>query len=214
MNKVLFIDTLTTGLNAEKCSIYRLGGIFCEETPDSITERQRFDIFVRPFQGARIADTSLWLGSMTRSKLLYFPEQKAAFDDFMKLVGERVNIRNPKDKLYIAGFNASAFDVPFLRGWFARNGNMHFRDCFYVQTLDLMSLAAVALINERDDMADFHLETAAQRLGVLPVKQEKYSCLDNAETCIAMYRNLKERMHLGEDARYSKTEELFTNHKI
>jgi len=214
MNKILFIDTLSTGLNPERCAIYRIGGIFCEETPDSLSEKCRFELCVRPWEGARIMDNSLWIGGVTRSKMLYFPDSRTAFNDFFRLVTERVNIRNPKDKIYIAGFNASAFDVPFIKGWYARNDNQHFRDCFYVQTLDLMSLAALALINERDAMNDFHLETAARQLGVEPVKSEKYSCIDNAETCIAMFRALKERLHLGEDRHYEKTEDVFINHKI
>ncbi len=214
MNKIVFIDTLTTGLNPERCAIYRIGGIICEESAGGITERQRFDIFSRPFENARIMENSLWVGGVTRSNLIYFPEQEDAFRDFFRLVSENVNLRNPKDKIYIAGFNASSFDVPFIRNWFTRNGNQRFRDCFYVQTLDLMSLSAFALINERGDMPDFHLETAAKFLGVNPAKGERYSCLDNAATCLEMYKVLKTRLGTGDNRHHIHTDNLFKNHSL
>lgn len=212
MNKILFIDTLTTGLNPERCAIYRIGGIICEESAGGIVEKQKFDIFSRPFEGARIMENSLWVGGVTRSNLIYFPEQKSAFDDFFRLVSESVNLRNSKDKLYIAGFNTSSFDAPFIRNWFTRNGNQRFRDCFYVQTLDMMSLSAFALINERGNMPDFHLETTARFLGVSPARGERYSCLDNAATCLEMYKTLKTRLHVGDSRRHVGTDSLFTNH--
>ena len=214
MNKILFIDTLTTGLNPERCAISRIGGVLCKDGPCSMEEAVRFDIVARPFEGARIVDSSLWVGGMTRSRLIYFPEQRQAFRDFMSIVQQNIDIRDPKDKIYIAGFNASSFDVPFIRGWFTRNDNTRFRDCFHVQTLDIMSLAAIALMNERRTMPDFHLETAAKFLGVTPVKRESYSCLDNAMTCVAMYRVLKQRLAVGEDKEYKSTDRLIVNHKI
>lgn len=214
MNKILFIDTLATGLNPEKCAIYRLGGIFCEENASGIVEKQRFDICVRPFETARIMENSLWTGGVTRSMLIYFPEQSDAFNDFFRLINENINLRNAKDKLYIAGFNVSSFDIPFIKNWFARNSNQRFRDCFYVQTLDIMSLAAFALINDRDNMPDFHLGTAARFLGVNPENGGYNSCLDNAQTCLEMYKVLKTRLNVGDNSTYEKTDKFFCNHSI
>lgn len=212
MNKLLFIDTLATGLSPERCAIYRIGGIFCHETLGGMEEQQRFELCVRPFGGARIADSSLWVGGMTRSRLVNFPPQEDAFAQFYDIVCENIDIRNPKDKIYLAGFNSSAFDAPFLRSWFERNGNGRFRDCFHVQTIDLMCLAAFALMNERSDMPDFHLETAARFLGLSAVKGEKYSCLDNAATCLQMYRTLRVRLHTADEGSYKMTNKLYVNH--
>lgn len=214
MNKILFLDTLTTGMNPERCAIYRLGGVFCEDTPDGIEEKKRFELFVRPFETARISENSLWTGGVTRSHLIYFPEQSEAFKDFIRLTDERVNIRNSRDKIYIAGFNTSSFDVPFLVNWFIKNGDNRFRDRFYVQTLDIMSLAAFALIEERQGMPDFHLETAAKALGVCPTKNSSYSCLDNALTCIDMYRSLKTRLKVGDNNKYITVDDTYLNHNF
>lgn len=190
-NKILFIDTVTTGMNPERCGIYRIGGIFTED----LVEKLRFELRMRPFRNARISDTSLWICGESRASLLAYTDENRAFTDFVAHLDERVNLRNPYDKLYIAGFNAASFDVPFLREWFHRNGNNRFRDYFHVQTLDLMSLAAFALIDERPTMPDFHLETAARFLGVTVSHTDKYDCVGNARTCLDMYCELRNRFY-------------------
>ena len=90
MNKILFIDTLATGVHLERCAIYRIGGILCTENVNEIKEVRRFDFAVRPFSGARIAENSLWIGGVTRSTLAGYPPQEAAFADFYKLLEDAV----------------------------------------------------------------------------------------------------------------------------
>lgn len=212
MNKILFIDTLATGVHLERCAIYRIGGILCTENVNEIKEVRRFDFAVRPFSGARIAENSLWIGGVTRSTLAGYPPQEAAFADFYKLLEDAVNVKNVKDKLYLCGFNVSAFDAPLLKNWFLRNENGRYRDCFYMQTIDLMSIAAFALMNFRSDMPDFHLETAAKNLGINPTKSARYSCLDNAETCIKMYVELKRRLGSGNPGGWIPLERVYKNY--
>ncbi len=211
MKKILFLDTLATGLNPERCAIYNVGGILCEETLETMTEIRRFDLRLRPWEGARVTDNSLWVGGVRRSDLVQYPPQDTVFAAFFKLLESAVAIDNPRDKIYLSGFNASAFDAPFIRNWFFRNDCSRFRDCFFVQTVDLMTLSAFALMNERENMPDFHLETAARFLGVSPTKGERYSCLDNAETCLKIYMALKERLLTSPPNEWIRTEEILKN---
>lgn len=197
MNKIVFIDTLATGLNPEKCAIYNIGGIFCQEEHDKLKEVFRFEYRIKPFEGARITDSSLWTGGIMRMHLASYQPQDQAFEKFFNMMKEQIEIRDPKDKIYIAGFNTSQFDVPYIRNWFLRNSNQRFRDCFFVQTLDMMSISALVLKEERGAMPDFHLETTARFLDIIPRRREYYSCIDNAETCLKMYMKLKERLHLS-----------------
>lgn len=207
MNKILFLDTLTTGLNHDRCAIYSLGAILCEQQEGQLRERVRLDLSVRPFDGARINENSLAAGGVTRSRLLYYPTQEEAFDTFMKVLGENISLNNSRDKIYLAGFNASSFDVPFLMNWFKMNQNTRWRDCFYVQTLDIMCLAAFALMEERGQMTDFRLETAASQLGV---ELQSTDCLSRAEICQEMYVALQERL-LTKKIKIEKTDKLIKN---
>lgn len=211
MNKILFIDTLTTGFDNERCAIYKIGGILCEETATSIKETCRFELNVRPFDKARVDEKALWIGGETRSSMVMYPEQDKAFRVFIEILDKTVNVRDPKDKIYLSAFNSAAFDSAFLKSWFLRNDNKHFRDYFYVQTLDIMSLSAMALLNERQNMQDFHLETTARYMGVIAEHPVKYSCLANADTCMEIYKKVKEKFKIGEDRDYTKVENIVRN---
>lgn len=188
MLKIIFIDTVTTGMNPEKCCIQRIGGILTENGE----EKKRFEIRARPYPGARISDQSLWICGETRSSILRYPDSADAFKSLMEIVDGFINVRNPKDKAYIAGFNASAFDAPFLREWFRKEGNERFRDYFHVQTLDLMTLSAFHLLEKRERMTDFLLESVARELGVNVPGGDNYDCITNARTCVNMFSKIRE----------------------
>lgn len=207
MYKILFIDTITTGMNPEKCAIYRMGGIFTENGK----ETKRFELKMRPFMNARISDQSLWIGGETRSSLIRYPDQAEAFKDFINLLEEQVDISNPYDKIYIGGFNSDRFEYPFLREWFRRNGNERFRDYFYVQTFDMMSAATFALFETRRSLPDFCLDTAARKLGLNVPADDKYNCIMNAEICLSMFRLLASKWGITECNETGVAEVIFRN---
>ena len=209
MEKIVFIDTLTTGMNPERCAIYRIGGIVVVDG----TERSRFDLRCCPPSGARINDQSLWIGGESRASVIRYPDQADAFRDFLSVIDETVVLRNPNDKAYLAGFNASAFDVPFLREWFRKNGNERFRDYFHVQTMDLMTLSAFALMQERENLPNFHLESAAEALGVKAPIGGKYDCISNAELAKELFFTLREKFGTGSGSDGKATDKVFTNVK-
>lgn len=199
MNKILFIDTLTTGMNTDRCAIYRIGGIYTENGE----ERIRFDLKVRPFPGARISDQSLWIGGIDRTTVAAYPDQESAFKTFISMLDRFVEVRNSKDKMYIGGFNVAAMDVPFLWEWFRRNGNERNRDYFHMQYIDIMSIAAFALMNQRQKMRDFKLESVAQQYKVYSGEGDTCDCIQNARTCLDIYRKMK--LDFGIEEIQSKT---------
>lgn len=207
MNKILFIDTLTTGMNPEKCSIYRIGGIYTEDA----VEKKRFEFRMRPFINARISEQSLWISGESRSSLIRYKDEKDVFKEFTEMLDGIIDLRNPKDKAYIAGFNAASFDNPFLREWFRRNGNERFRDYFHVQVIDTMTLATVILMNMRNNMTDFRLETAARYLDVKAPASATYDCLINSKISLDIYRKFQVRCGLAECTDIEETEEIIKN---
>lgn len=213
MNKILFIETQATGIDSSRCAIYKMAGIICEETITGLKETKRFDYYVSPFEKARVEDKALWLGGVTRAELSLYESEGEVFKRFLTLLDNTVNVRDPKDKIYICSFSASSYDVPFLKNFFLRNGSQRFRDYFYVQTLDLMCLAAFALINEREGMPDFHLETTAKFLGVAPEHTRSYDTIVNAETSLEIFKALKIRLKQGENLYHEKAAEVDKNHK-
>lgn len=212
MNKLLFIETLTTGPYKNCCAIYRIGGAFCEESENGLIEKQTFDLRMKPYEGAVVNDNSLWSSGENRNSVMQYPNQKEAFKEFTSMVMNVINIRNPKDKLFIAGFNVARFDLDFLGQWYKRNNNNDFRNCFYLQTEDLMIRATDELKWERASMPDFQMDTVARHLNVIPTKRETYNCLDQIRTCIKIYGALHERRYGPDSFKYTQTTNHFTNY--
>lgn len=208
MNKILFIDTLTTGMNTERCSIYRLGGIYTEDG----VEAKRFELRMRPFPNARINENSLWISGETRTSLMDYESESEAFSRFIEILNTLVDVKNPKDKIYLAGYKVSSVHALFLREWFRRNGNERFRDYFYVQTIDTEVLATMYLINNRSAMPDFHLETAARFMQINTKASDLYDCLYTAKTSLDIYRTFEKRCGLGECLNVSIIENIEKNY--
>lgn len=211
MNKILFIDTLTTGLNPDRCEIYRIGGVFCREEFMKMEETVRFDICARPSDNARISETSLWTGGVTRKDLIGYPSQDEAFAYFMEILDNQVDADNPSDKIYLAGYNVTGMDMPFVRAWFASRGNNRWRDYFHMQSIDVMILAAFVLMDERNIMDDFLMQTVARQLGIEP-QGSRYNCTDNAMTALKIYMTIKERLLPAQDRVYSESGRIMNNY--
>lgn len=207
MNKIIFIDTLTTGMDPIRCGLYRIAGIV---TYDGV-EQERFDIRMRPFLSARINEQSLWIGGETRQSISGYPSEKEALESFLSVLKHHVDVKNPNDKAYLAGFNVASNDTHFLREWFRRCGNERFRDYFHVQAFDLMCFAAFMLKDRRHTMDGFHLENVARAFEIETEYDGKCSCLRNAKTCLDLYRSMESGLGLGECTDTRPTEKLYEN---
>lgn len=191
MYKILFLDTVTTGMNPEACCIYRLGCIYTENGQ----ETKRLDLRMRLYNNARISEQSLWICGESRSSLAVYPSQEEAFKTFIDFLDSVVDVKNPNDKLFIGGFNVATFDIPFLRQWFIRNNNEKFRNYFHMQAIDMMIITNNLLLEKRHQCKDFHLESAARYMGLETLTDNEYDCIQNARTGLRMFRKYREDIY-------------------
>ena len=208
MNKILFIDILSTGMDVKRCAIYRIGGIYTEDGQ----EKKRFDFRVRPFQGARISDQSLWVGGVDRTALAAYPDQEKAFSDFIAMLDGFVEVRNSRDKMYLGGFNTATMDAPFLLQWFNWNRNERYRDYFHMQILDMMTVAGFALMDQRRSMQDFKLESVARQLNIYSGEGDTSNCVQNAKTSLDIYRHMRTRFGLEEFTETPECTDILKNY--
>lgn len=208
MKKILFIDTLTTGMNTERCAIYRIGGIYTEDG----VEKKMFDIKSKPFDSARINDTSLWLSGETRSSLLDFPEESKAFGNFINFLDTCVNVQDADDKIYIGGYNCSCFDIPFLVEWFRRNRNEQFRNYFHVQCFDTMNISLMLLADKRGSMESYTQDCVADTLGIEHDYEEASFCIKNARLSYDIWKKLCKEFGLKEYEDTEKTDVIIKNY--
>lgn len=208
MKKILFIDTLTTGMNTERCAIYRIGGIYTEDG----VEKKMFDFKSKPFDSAKINDTSLWLSGETRSSLLDFPEERKAFGGFIEFLDSCVNVLDADDKIYIGGYNCSCFDMPFIIEWFRRNGNDQFRNYFHVQCFDTMNISLMLLADKRGSMESYTQDCVADALGIEHDIDEKNFCIKNARLSYDIWKKLCKEFGLDLNENNERTDMIIKNY--
>lgn len=191
MKKILFVDILTTGTDCIRSAIYKLAAIYCEQDESGgLKEIDRFQTSIRPHERAMIADTALWTGGTSRTEMLTFKPERDALEEFMSFLDKHTNRLDRNDKIYLAGYNSSAFELPFIDALFNRCGYRKMRHYFHLQTLDLMCIAAFFLMDRRREMKNFHLSSVAEILGVQTTRSEKYNCTSECETDMEVYKAL------------------------
>jgi len=109
MKKVLYFDVETTGLDALRCSIVQLAGII---DVDGV-EKERFNIFMRPFENSEISQEALNVIGKTKEEINSYGCPKKGYNKFKEICLKYVNKFDGKDKLCLVGHNLS-FDFDFL----------------------------------------------------------------------------------------------------
>lgn len=214
--KMLFVDTLVTGMQPSRCGIYALGGIICEDGPDRTVEKCRFEMRINPRDGLRINEGKLWISGTKLKDLTTFQKEDEARAWFTSILDRYVNMHNPSDKIYLAGYNVSGLDIPFLREWFRRTaeepGKDHFYDYFTKQPMDVMIIARYAMLRQERTMLDFQQDTVARQMGVERRYSADYSCIDNAQESVDIWRKLKPMLGTGEEGPYLRLDTVERNY--
>jgi len=171
--KLLFLDVETTGLEAPRSGLIQLAGII--ETDGRLSET--FNFRVRPFAGDEISDEALRVTRVSRLDIAEHPPPEQVFLRFTNLLERYVDRYNRSDKFHVVAYNA-AFDHSHLRSWFEKNGDRFFGSWFWHPPIDVMGLAAAALMKNRCTIGSFKLTSVAAAMG-LPV--------DDAQAHDALY---------------------------
>lgn len=158
----MFYDLETTGTDVKKHSIHQIYG--CIEVDDVVVEE--FDFRVKPNPKALIEEEALKVSNVTEEQILSYEEMIVIYRRLLKLLGKYVDRFNPREKIFLVGFNNRKFDDPFLRAWFEQNGDQFFGSWFWSDSLDVMVLASQYLLNRRTSMQSFKLKRVALELGL------------------------------------------------
>lgn len=181
--KLIYLDIETTGLNCPDSGLIQLAGVIEMDGGP----RDSFDFRIRPFPQDVVTDEALAVNGVTREELKQYDPPEKVFRQFLDLLGRYVDPYDRSDKFHLVAYNAR-FDVDHLRAWFEKNGDTYFGSWFWHPALDVMALAAAALMEKRSSMPDFRLSTVARTLRLE---------VDEAKTHGAMYDvELTRRVHL------------------
>lgn len=107
--KILYLDTETTGLNAEKNDIIQISGLI--EIDGKVVKE--FDFKCRPFNPKNIEEEALLIQGRTREEIMKYPDPKEVFFELIEIFDGFIDKYNTKDKFILAGQNVR-FDYNFL----------------------------------------------------------------------------------------------------
>jgi DNA polymerase-3 subunit epsilon len=175
VQKLLFIDVETTGVNPERNGLTQISG--CVQIGSEIKES--FDYFVRPFLQDEIEDTALEVTGINRRQLLqpdhpnflavpgqHFEDARTIYLRLAEMLGRYVDQYKKNDKFQFVGYNAHSFDMPFMRRFWEKNGDRYFGSWFWYPCLDVMLVWAQILQPVRAELTNFKLATVARYCGI------------------------------------------------
>jgi DNA polymerase-3 subunit epsilon len=159
--KIIYLDTETTGLDAKLCDIWQIGAIV--EIDGEVVERRNF--FMAPQKKARIEAGALKLQDKTKEDLYALPNRDKQFKIFKKMLNCYVSLFDKDDKFLIIGYNVQ-FDIQFLRQFWLSFGDKYFNSYFLVPAMDVMGLAGLYSVKYGIPFINFKLQTVCDFFGV------------------------------------------------
>lgn len=144
MNKIIFIDTETGGVNAEKSALIQLSGIIEVDG----TEKEKFNFYIRPFENSEVNEKALEVQGRTLEELgtEKYIDESIIYQEFLEILDKYIDKYDKNDKFIVAGYNVK-FDIDILKALFERNNNkflFSYFNSFMLDPLYLVRLLQVA----------------------------------------------------------------------
>lgn len=133
MNKIIFIDTETGGVNAEKSALIQLSGIIEVDG----TEKEKFNFYIKPFENSEVNKKALEVQGRTLEELgtEKYIDESIIYQEFLKILDKYIDKYDKNDKFIVAGYNVK-FDIDILKALFERNNNKFLFSYFNSSMLD------------------------------------------------------------------------------
>lgn len=164
MNKIIFIDTETGGVNPEKAALIQLSGIIRIDKKDV----EKFNFYIKPFENSEVTEKALEVQGRTLEELKTdkYVEEKEVYKQFIKLLDKYVDKYDRTDKFVVAGYNVR-FDVDILKAFFQRHGNNFLFSYLDSSMLDpLYSIRLLQIAEILPVLENNKLETWCKHFGI------------------------------------------------
>jgi DNA polymerase III subunit epsilon len=185
MNKVLWLDTETTGLNPKKHGLREIGYIMIID--GQVVEKDVLYINPRTYKkGIEIDIRALELSNITIDDFYYYADSNCVFDDFRVILDKY----SKGEKFILAGFNVK-FDNDFLREWFYdNNAGVDFKDYFHYKVIDVFPLVITLKHLGFIDTVDDKLKTVCEHFNI---KIDAHNALSDIEATKNLYELIADR---------------------
>lgn len=164
MNKIIFIDTETGGVNPEKSALIQLSGIIRIDKKDV----EKFNFYIKPFENSEVNEKALEVQGRTLDELKAekYIEEKEVYKQFINLLDKYIDKYDKTDKFIVAGYNVR-FDVDILKALFQRHGNNFLFSYLDSSMLDpLYSIRLLQIAGILPVLENNKLETWCKHFGI------------------------------------------------
>ena len=164
MNKIIFIDTETGGVNPEKSALIQLSGIIRIDKKDI----EKFNFYIKPFENSEVNEKALEVQGRTLEELKTekYIEEKEVYKQFVSLLDKYIDKYDRTDKFVVAGYNVR-FDVDILKAFFQRHGNNFLFSYLDSSMLDpLYSIRLLQIAEVLPVLENNKLETWCKHFGI------------------------------------------------
>lgn len=164
MNKIIFIDTETGGVNPEKAALIQLSGIIRIDKKDV----EKFNFYIKPFENSEVTEKALEVQGRTLEELKTdkYVEEKEVYKQFINLLDKYIDKYDRTDKFIVAGYNVR-FDVDILKTFFQRHGNNFLFSYLDSSMLDpLYSIRLLQIAEVLPVLENNKLETWCKHFGI------------------------------------------------
>ena len=164
MNKIIFIDTETGGVNPEKSALIQLSGIIRIDKKDI----EKFNFYIKPFENSEVNEKALEVQGRTLEELKTdkYVEEKEVYKQFINLFDKYIDKYDRTDKFIVAGYNVR-FDVDILKAFFQRHGNNFLFSYLDSSMLDpLYSIRLLQIAEVLPVLENNKLETWCKHFGI------------------------------------------------
>ena len=164
MNKIIFIDTETGGVNPEKAALIQLSGIIRIDKKDV----EKFNFYIKPFENSEVSEKALEVQRRTLEELKTdkYVEEKEVYKEFINLLDKYIDKYDKTDKFIVAGYNVR-FDVDILKAFFQRHGNNFLFSYLDSSMLDpLYSIRLLQIAEILPILENNKLETWCKHFGI------------------------------------------------
>ncbi|ALF24748.1 3'-5' exonuclease [Fusobacterium nucleatum] len=164
MNKIIFIDTETGGVNPEKAALIQLSGIIRIDKKDV----EKFNFYIKPFENSEVTEKALEVQGRTLEELKTdkYVEEKEVYKQFVNLFDKYIDKYDRTDKFVVAGYNVR-FDVDILKAFFQRHGNNFLFSYLDSSMLDpLYSIRLLQIAEVLPVLENNKLETWCKHFGI------------------------------------------------
>lgn len=164
MNKIIFIDTETGGVNPEKAALIQLSGIIRIDKKDV----EKFNFYIKPFENSEVNEKALEVQGRTLEELKTdkYVEEKEVYKQFVNLLDKYIDKYDRTDKFIVAGYNVR-FDVDILKALFQRYGNNFLFSYLDSSMLDpLYSIRLLQIAEILPVLENNKLETWCKHFGI------------------------------------------------